>query len=251
MIHCVVNSMNYNDDLRIFRGGDFIVNDHIKIRQPTLGEICDFGEQKYFSLVHNITATPTDCKYQLSQSGLDWNVVDDFELFIMIYRSFNFEDTRILFGDLNFQDYVLAKNNQNEEICLLNEHNGSIIDRLIYEIIVDYIRSAHYISKNVERAMTETTKDVLLEEAKEIFEMSQDKEYKSYLVPLISTLLNMPGFNYTHLSVWDVKINAFMDSVGRMQKIKNVDLLLQGGYSGGIDLKKVNKKELNYFSELV
>ena len=49
-----------------------------------------------------------------------------------------------------------------------------------------------------------------------------------------------------------MKINAFMDSVKRASKIKNVDLLLQSGYSGfGINLKDIkDKNQLNWLGEL-
>ena len=49
-----------------------------------------------------------------------------------------------------------------------------------------------------------------------------------------------------------MKINAFMDSVKRISKIKNAELLLQSGYSGfGINLKEIkDKKQLDWLGEL-
>lgn len=48
-----------------------------------------------------------------------------------------------------------------------------------------------------------------------------------------------------------MKINAFMDSVKRISKIKNSDLLLQSGYSGyGVNLKEVDKNQLDWIGEL-
>ena len=48
-----------------------------------------------------------------------------------------------------------------------------------------------------------------------------------------------------------MKINAFMDSVKRIGKIKNADLLLQSGYSGfGVNLKDIEKKQLDWLGEL-
>ena len=48
-----------------------------------------------------------------------------------------------------------------------------------------------------------------------------------------------------------MKINAFMDSVKRISKIKNADLLLQSGYSGfGVNLKNIDKKQLDWQGEL-
>ena len=64
-------------------------------------------------------------------------------------------------------------------------------------------------------------------------------------------MINCEGFKYNHTQVWDMKINAFMDSVKRIYKIKNAELLLQSGYSGfGISLKDVDKKQLNWLGEL-
>ena len=48
-----------------------------------------------------------------------------------------------------------------------------------------------------------------------------------------------------------MKLYAFMDSVMRIKKIKNADLLLQSGYSGfGINIKKIDKNEINWLGEL-
>lgn len=243
--------MQYDNALGLYRGQDYVINDWIKIHQPTLGEICDYGEQIYFGFIQSITATPTDMKYQLHQNGVDWNKISDYDLFLMTYRAYKPEQTTIVFGEaFSFLDYEYYQNEKNGEVCIRNEQNGSVIDRSIYEIITTYLRKSHGLKKNEERAMTEVTKEVLIEEAKEQHEAAVKKPFKSYLLPLISTMLNFPGFNYNHSTVWGLNVNAFMDAVQKMQKIKNTDLLLQSGYSGfGVDLKKINKKELNYFSE--
>ena len=149
---------------------------------------------------------------------------------------------------MDFTSYEITKRTDNNEIVLYNAAYDSIIDRSVYEIISTHLRKVHHMKKNVERAMNETTKTVLLEEAKEQLEQNKSKDSHSSLLPLISTMTNMEGFKYNWSTVWDMKINAFMDAVNRVLHIKNVDLLLASGYSGfGIDLKKINKKELDYF----
>lgn len=193
-------------------------------------------------------ATPTDLKYHLSLSNIDWNKITDYELFLTRYNTFDINESKIIFGDLNFTSFHLMMKD-NEEIVLYDDLSQITIDRSIYEIMVDYLRKSHRITKNVEKAMNETTRLVLLEEAKEQYESSKDTKFKSILLPLISTLTNMEGFKYSWSTVWDMKINAFMDSVTSILHIKNVDLLLSSGYSGfGVDLKKINKTELSYFS---
>ena len=81
---------------------------------------------------------------------------------------------------------------------------------------------------------------------------NKNKEYHSHLKNLISTMVNSVGFKHKHSEVWDIKINAFMDSVKRIQKIDNANLLLNSGYSGfGINLKEIDNKQLDKFGELV
>ena len=84
-----------------------------------------------------------------------------------------------------------------------------------------------------------------------IMETNKNKEYHSTLKNLVSAMINSEGFKYNHSQVWDMKINAFMDSVKRIGKIKNAQLLLQSGYSGfGVNLKEINNKQLDWLGEL-
>lgn len=238
-----------HDELQIYRGKDFVINEHIKIHQPSLGEICDWGEQRYFSFIRNITATPTDLKYTLSLSEIDWNDISDYELFLMRHKTFTKEYSEIILGDFDISSLKAMVCDANGDIVLCDEGGRTMIDRSIYELMANHLRKSHNLTKNTEKAMNETTKQALLAEAKEEYETNQNKEYHSDLLPLISTLVNMEGFKYGWADIWNMKINAFMDAVRQIQHVKNVDLLLSSGYSGfGIDLKKISKKELNYFT---
>ena len=107
------------------------------------------------------------------------------------------------------------------------------------------------IEKDERMPANESTKMILIEDDRDAIEINQRKEYHSQLKNLISSMINCEGFKYNHSQVWDMKINAFMDSVKRITKIKNANLLLQSGYSGfGINLKDVDKKQLNWLGEL-
>lgn len=48
------------DELFLYMGGDYIINDHIKVHQPTIGELVDFGEAAYFSVLYTLVAIPSD-----------------------------------------------------------------------------------------------------------------------------------------------------------------------------------------------
>lgn len=97
----------------------------------------------------------------------------------------------------------------------------------------------------------DTTKMILIEDDREELERNKHAEYHSQLKNLVSSMINSEGFKYNHAQVWDMKINAFMDSVRRISHIKNAELLLQSGYSGfGINLKDIDKKQIDWLGEL-
>ena len=109
----------------------------------------------------------------------------------------------------------------------------------------------HFIVRDLKEPLNNSTKMILIEDAREEMERNKNKEYHSQLKNLISAMINSEGFKYNHSKVWDMKINAFMDSVKRIGKIKNAQLLLQSGYSGfGVNLKEINNKQLDWLGEL-
>lgn len=94
-----------NDELQVYRGKDYAVNDFIIIRHPTLDEIAEYGEREYLSLVSSLTATPSDLMYQLYLDGIDFTQETDFSVFCRMYRMFDKESTQILFGELDIEQY--------------------------------------------------------------------------------------------------------------------------------------------------
>lgn len=242
-----------NNELKIYRGEDFVVSDHIVLHQASLGEICDYGEQEYFSMIHHLTSTPQTLKSQLWDIGIDYTKVTPYELFYSIlYKTHSQKSTSILFGDLDFRKFQIMKR-EDDSIILwqLIDDQEVVIDEYTYNIIMDYLRQIHNIIKDEKRPANESTKMILIEDAREELQRNRNKEYHSQLKNLISTMINCEGFKYNHFQVWDMKINAFMDSVKRISKIKNADLLLQSGYSGfGVNLKEINKKQLDWLGEL-
>ena len=55
---------------------------------------------------------------------------------------------------------------------------------------------------------------------------------------------------YTKDYVRNMGIYEFTDDVQRLQVIHNADALIHGMYSGMIDTKKIDKKELNWLKEI-
>ena len=236
------------DELQLYFGDDYVINDYIKITQPLIGEVVDYGEAQYFSMVHTLTAIPSDMKSQLWDLGLDWTEMDDFELFMMLVQTLTPDKTSILFGDLDFSKLKPFKNNQNGDIVLADKETGIIIDKMIYLRIMSYLRKLHNITPKVEKAANKMTKKVLIEEDRQKILHAKDKPFKSYLLPLISAIKVKQG--YTKDYVRNMGLYEFFDDIARAQVINNADHLLSGAYSGMMDLKKVNKQEFNWMREL-
>jgi hypothetical protein len=236
------------DELQLYFGDDYIINDYISIIQPSVGGIVDYGEEKYFSMVHKLTAIPSDMKSRLWDMGLDWTEIDDFELFMMLVQTVTPDESCILFGDLDFSKLKPFKNKQNGDVVLANKETGIIIDKMIYLRIMSYLRKLHNLTPKVEKAANKMTKKVLIDEDRQKVLIAKDKPFKSYLLPLISSVKVKQG--YTKDYVRNMGLYEFFDDVARMQLINNADHLLSGCYAGTIDMKKINKSELNWMKEL-
>jgi hypothetical protein len=243
-----------NDELKIYRGKDYVVSKHIIIHQPTLDEICEYGENDYWSLVRNFTATPQSMKVQLWDIGKDYTEITPYELFTqLLYKIFPQEKTSIIFGDLDFNKFELAIKDDSNELFLAQYIDNDLvaIDEYTYSVIVDYLSKSHYIERDLRIPANNTTKMILIEDARDEILKNKNKPQHSQLKNLISTMVNSEGFKYNHTQVWEMKINAFMDSVKRIGKIKNANLLLQSGYSGfGVNLKQIDDKLLDWLGEL-
>lgn len=237
------------DPLKLYFGEDFYINDKIKITQPTIGQIVQYGEQGYFGMAHTITAIPSDMKSQLWDMNIDWMEISDFELFTLLCKTLPVEKTSILFGDLDFTELKLYPHPQNEGMVVLaNKDNGVIIDEYIYMKMAEYVRRMHGFTKKVERAKNKMTKKILIQEDRNKIAANAKKSYESYLLPLVSSVQVRMG--YTKEYIKNMGLCEFTDIVSRTQIIVSSDALLHGMYSGMIDTKKINKNELNWMREI-
>lgn len=187
-------------------------------------------------------------KSQLWDMGIDWCTIEDFDLFILLAQTLTLDRTSILFGDLDFSKLKPYRNNQNGHIVLADKETGIVVDKMIYVRIVNYLRKLHNITPKVEKAANKITKQVLIEEDRQKILYAKDKPFKSYLLPLISAVKVKQG--YTKDYIKNMGLYEFFDDVARMQIINNADHLLHSAYSGCLDLKKLDKKELNWMREL-
>ena len=237
------------DSLFLYFGDDYVINDQMVIKQPTIGDIVDYGEAPYFSMIYTLCAIPSDVKSILwDQMNLDWTTVDDFELFMMFSQTMTPDRTGILFGDLDLSKMRPFRNNQNGEIVLADKEAGIIIDKLIYMRMMAYLRKLHNITPKPERAKGKRARQAMIDEDRRNRELNKDKPFRSYLLPLISSVKVKQG--YTRDYVRNMGLYEFFDDVARTQAIDSAMHLLNGMYCGMADLSKVDKKNFNWMREL-
>ena len=145
------------DDLQLYYGQDYKINDHICIHQPRIGEILEYGEAEYFGLVKTLTAIPSDMKSVLFDRDIDYEEIEDFDLFCMIARGFSQEQTAIIFGDLDFKKFQKVLVDGETRPILYNPEGDIIIDLRIYLLIVEYLRKVHGFKVKIEKAGNERT----------------------------------------------------------------------------------------------
>lgn len=237
------------DALFLYFGDDYVINDKIKLKQPKIGDIVNYGEAQYFSMIHTLSAIPSDLKSILwDQMNLDWTQVDDFELFIILSRTMTPDRTGIIFGDLDFSRMKPFRDKSNDEIVLVDLEAEIKIDKLIYMRMMTFLRKLHNITPKPEKAKGKRAKQAMIDEDRRNREYNKDKPFRSYLLPLISAVKVKQG--YTRDYVKNMGLYEFFDDVSRMQVIDSANHLLNGAYCGMADLSKVDKKEFNWLREL-
>lgn len=239
------------DELKAYFGEPFHLNSKITLYSPTVGDIIEFGEQRYYAVVHSLTCIPSDMKSQLFDSGIDYEEISDFELFCMLTRGLTQEDTKLLLGDLDLSKFEVCINTQNGLKLLYDRQNDIKIDELIYYKIVSYIRKLHNIKPKVEKAKNKTTKKILIElDRQRIEQKKKDKNITSTLKPLVSAMMRYPGFKYKSYELKQCSLYEFMDTVMGANIYVSSTALLKGMYGGMVDSSKVDKKQLDWMREI-
>lgn len=234
------------DELKMYFAEDYMVNSKIVIHQPTIGEIVEFGEKKYFQSVYTLCAIPSDMKSFLEDIGINYMDIDDFEFFCIIARSLTPDDTSLLFGSLDFSKFEPLQSGENGDLVFMDVDNDIIIDKLAYLKMVHYLRKLHGIKPKIERAYNETTRKILIKLDRDRIEKNKNKPYKSNMKEYISAMMRYPGFKYKSTELKQCGYYEFMDTVIGAQLYVSSTALLNGAYSGMIDTSKINKKEFNW-----
>lgn len=229
-------------------GEPLVINEKISVQQPTIKEIILNDEESYFSAVSTLCSTSSNMKYQFHTMGLDWEKVEDWQVAMLIWPTLSQEKTKLIFGDLDLTKLKPFENKQNGNPVLRDPDTGVVIDEAIYLRIVEYLRKVHGFTRACDKASTPFAHEMAIEMDKEEIEKSKNKEHKSFLYPMISSLKGRQG--YTKEQILNMQMYEMTDEINRLQIIVQVDAILNGAHCGMIDAKKIPKENFNWMREI-
>ena len=233
------------------------VRGEIIIYSPTIGKIIEVGEKKFYQTLNIFCTNTTANRLMLSEAGIDWNNISDFELFTMLLNSASPEVTQIFFGDLDFSKFErIGKKVEDKPVMVLyNEEDDVEIDEQVYHHICQYLRTIfNYFPEE------KITRDPILkkwyidkdrrERDNEEYFKKKGKEKSSSLQSQISSFINHPGTKYKLRELKEVGVCEFFDSLQRLQIYESATACMKGLFSGFVDGKKIKPEEYNFMRDL-
>lgn len=254
---------------------------YIEIMQPSIGDILQLGDREVYTSISPFVGNTTSYRVQLWDMGIDWNKKTDYELFAMLIPLV--KDVDFLFKKVEYiinPDYDENKNHENEkyikvvscidfskleayilkqDVCededemkkrfvLYDPEQDIIITEETYMHLREYVRMMFDQHPKEEFAKGKLAKTWIINEEKEKIKLEAEKnegKKKSILLPMVSALLNHPGFKYNLDGMKNLGIFAFMDSARRLQVYEQCTAFLKGMYSGMMDTSKLGQDELS------
>lgn len=273
------------DELKMFFSEPYLIEieggKYIEINQPSIGDILELGDREVYSWISPFITNTTSYRIQLWDIGKDWNKITDYELFSslapyiqnveFLFKLVYFIENPNYIDDVLEEKNVKIENNKyikisqdidfaglkqysrqtddgSNEIVLYNQKQDLLITEEIYMHIREYIRMMFNQHPKDEFAKGRLAKLWIIEDEKDKLRLEREKngnKRKSILLPMVSGLLNHPGFKYDLDGIKKLGIFAFMDSVNRLQMYEQCIAFMGGMYSGMMDTSKLGQDELN------
>lgn len=243
------------DKLKILRGKPIVISDLLTIYQPTIGDIEEFGEQKFMNIFWMMCSCAWDMPSAFADMGIDFMSVPDWDFFLRIVGNLTVEDTRLVFGDLDFSKLTPVKMQKSDEenqsvIVLLNIEpitvNGTeyapthyVFTEELYKTMIPYIREMIGFVHKGRKAANKTTAQILIMDDRKQRSRQKNDTYESMFHNGIISLVNTEEFPYTYETVFDITMYQFTKSLLQIQGKKQACAMLQGSMSGFVDTSKI------------
>ena len=245
------------DRLKILSGDPIPVCDGITLYQPTLRQIKDFGEDKFYSSIWMLCSSAWDMPSLFDDMGIDFMTVSDWFFFIQIATQTKKEQTSLIFGDLDFSEFTPMERTKNDktDIVLYRPEKFTddgtkipdfVIDEDMYHAFIKYVREMIGFQHKGRKAKNKATAKVLIRDDRKQRERSKGSEFDSALFSQIVSLVNTEEFSYTYKTVFDITIYQLTKSFIQIQGKKSACALLQGSMGGFVDTSKIPSKDFSW-----
>lgn len=221
------------------------VSDDICVMIPTVRDVLN-NEENYYNLVSMLTSMPIDAMVLLDDAGIDFSTINEYDLFLLFFKSLQNADTKLVFGDLDLSKFQPALHEESKSVVLVDPDSDIKIDRFVQGKIASTLRKIHNLEKNTKRPGNDAARDYMLRRAREKQSRRKKSLRDSQLESLIIALVNTEQFKYDYESVLDLSIYQFNRSVHQIIRKINYDNRMHGVYAGTVDASKLGDKELNW-----
>lgn len=254
------------DLLQMYFGEPYHINlegipGEIIVYSPTIGDIIRVGEKRFYATLSIFIGNTTQYRVPLWDMGIDWNVITDFMLFVMLYKNIDHDVSKLMFGDLDFSKFepVMKKidpdSEEDGEVILWDEDDQIEINYDVWNHFSQYLRAVTNTFPEEKITNSDFLKDWYIKKDKRNIEHMKEQEAQgkvkaSSMQPIISACVNHPGFKYKLKELKDVGIFEFFDSVNRLQIYEHSTAVMKGMYSGFVDGSKIKPEDYNWMKDI-
>lgn len=236
------------DKLVVLSGDPIEVCEGITIYQPSLREIKEYGENKFFSTFMTFCSSPWDMPSMLDDMGINFMKISEWELFRSIAIGLSKEQTKLMFGELDFSAFkqMVRTEGEKTDIVLYNPNTKQIIDEEAYQAFIPFVREAIGFEHSGKKAGNEYTRKALIEDDRKTRKRNSKKAFESILFNGIISLVNTEECKYDYRSIFDLTLYQFTKSFTQIQGKKAACAMLQGSMSGFCDTSKIPKIDFQW-----
>lgn len=234
--------------LNLLYKDEYAINDHIKIRIPTVGTLLDEDEDDYYAMVTMLTAMPVDFMVQLDDIGVDFTAINEYDLFLILFNAIREKDTSLVFGDLDLKQFEPSINPQNDSVILRSMGTGAVIDRGIQGQIASVLRKIHGLKRNNKKPANQEAKEYMIQRARDKMRRRNRRMNDSQLEELIVAMVNTEQFHYGFEGIRELSIYQFNESVRQVIKKIDYDNRMHGIYAGTVNAEKLSQDDLNWLT---
>ena len=234
------------------------INDNVTINIPTVRLVRGENikeENEFWNEISLFTVSPDDMVVELTDFGIDFSTIDEYELFVLLY-SLQAEDKKsdsssdLLFCNFNLWDLELRHNGECYEFF---DKNGiAVINKSVYLELSELLSYITGHEKNKRKKFgTEQAKKRWIDKERRKKQIEKDKFNKSkksdrtsggVLDGIILRLVCNANFPYNFETINDITLFDLIYSLKQIEKDISVTDLMQSRLVG-VDLKQFTDKQ--------